>query len=58
MLVNIRGSSSRLKHCGILVIGVGKIVIASLGVIPSKLGLDMVIFILFIDGVLAYWASI
>ena len=29
-------------------------VIISLGVIPSKLGLDIIIFILFIDRVLAY----
>ena len=32
----------------------GKIVVTSLGVIPSKLGLDIVIFILSVDGVLAY----
>ena len=46
--------SSCLKYYSILVINIGKIVVASLGVILSKLGLNTVIFILSIDGVLAY----
>ena len=52
--MNIKGFSSYLKYYSILVISIKKIVIASLGVISSKLGLDMVIFILSVDGVLAY----
>ena len=54
MLVNIRGSSSCLKCYSTLVINTGKIVVTSLEVISSKLGLNIVIFIPFIDGVLAY----
>ena len=58
MLVNIRGFSSHLKYYSILVISIGKIVITNLKVILGELGLDIAIFILFIDGVLACQASI
>ena len=58
MPVNTRGFSSCLKYYSILVISTRKIVVASLGVILSKLSLDMVIFILFIDRVLAYFPYI
>ena len=54
LLVNIRRSSSYLEYYSTLVISTGKIIITSLGVTPSKLGLDTVIFISSIDGVLAY----
>ena len=54
MLVNIKKSNSCLEYYSVLIISIRKIVITSLGVTPGKLGLDIVIFILSIDGVLAY----
>ena len=58
MLVNIGESSSCLECYSILVISIGKIVVTSLGVILSEPGLDTVIFILSMDGVLAYQVGI
>ena len=52
--MNIGGSNSYLKCYSILIINREKIVITGLGVIPSKLGLNIVIFISSVDGVLAY----
>ena len=51
--MNTRGFGSFLDHYSIVDGFTGWISIASLGFVPVELNLDLVIFILFIDGVLA-----
>jgi hypothetical protein len=57
--VNAGGFNSFLDCYSAVDRYIGYISVASLGFIPNELGLDLVIFILSVDGVLiASWASI
>ena len=51
--MNIGGSGSFLNHYSAVDGFIGWISVASLGFIPIKLGLDLIIFILSIGGILA-----
>ena len=51
--MNTRGSSSFLDYCSAVNGFIGWISVASLGFIPVKSGLDLIIFILSIGSVLA-----